>query len=192
MSIIRSTSDPAKATSSVERGGRTVHFTETHVGLVVRLHEQYVGDGESVDEAVVHDPAADIFALIRYCSSRCYDGCRATVDAPAALVERYEREEAERRAAAAAAYEERLAAETRELAWHTLRPGSIVEVSRGRKVPVGTRGEVFWVGGGNYGIRAGIDIGSERLFIAASNLTILEQPGYGSLAYHTDCARRAA
>ncbi len=34
--------------------------------------------------------------------------------------------------------------------------GSRVEVFKGRKVPVGTTGEVFWVGAGTYGTRVGL------------------------------------
>lgn len=35
--------------------------------------------------------------------------------------------------------------------------GATVEVYKGRKVPVGTVGQVFWVGAGNYGYRVGLN-----------------------------------
>lgn len=45
---------------------------------------------------------------------------------------------------------------------NTIRCGKMVEVVRGRKVPKGTVGKVFWMKDTNYGMKVGIAIGDER------------------------------
>jgi hypothetical protein len=48
--------------------------------------------------------------------------------------------------------------------------GCTIRVVKGRKVPIGTEGRVFWMGEDSYGkSKIGIDAGGERIFIAASN-----------------------
>ncbi len=50
--------------------------------------------------------------------------------------------------------------------------GTIIRVVRGRNVPLGTIGRVFWSGVGKYGrLRIGIDTREgERFFLAARNV----------------------
>lgn len=48
--------------------------------------------------------------------------------------------------------------------------GCTVKVIKGRKIPVGTEGRVFWMGTDSYGkSKLGIDVSGERVFIAESN-----------------------
>lgn len=55
--------------------------------------------------------------------------------------------------------------------------GQTVEVTSGRKVPKGTRGEVFWVGEGNYGgYRLGLkETDGTTHWTAATNVTLLSE-----------------
>lgn len=59
------------------------------------------------------------------------------------------------------------------------RRGDIVEVFKGRKVPKGTVGEVFWVGDGRWGLRVGIreEGREEPWWTAASNCRVVEDNG---------------
>jgi hypothetical protein len=57
--------------------------------------------------------------------------------------------------------------------------GKTVIVARGRKVKKGTIGEVFWLGEGNYGLRAGIkDADGTVYWTAASNLDVIDPWDY--------------
>lgn len=52
--------------------------------------------------------------------------------------------------------------------------GKDVEVVRGRKVPIGTKGYVIWYGEGNWGPRVGIkDAAGEVHWTAASNVAVI-------------------
>lgn len=57
--------------------------------------------------------------------------------------------------------------------------GDIVEVFKGRKVPKGTVGEVFWIGDGRWGTRVGIreEGREEPWWTAASNCRVVEASG---------------
>jgi hypothetical protein len=57
--------------------------------------------------------------------------------------------------------------------------GDIVEVFKGRKVPKGTVGEVFWAGEGRWGLRVGIreEGREEPWWTAASNCRVVEGQG---------------
>ncbi len=76
----------------------------------------------------------------------------AEVDCDPAIIAQWEKEEKERR--------ERLERERREAESRAFRAavtnGKIVRVNRGRKVPLGTTGKVFWIGDNYYGKTVGI------------------------------------
>ncbi len=56
----------------------------------------------------------------------------------------------------------------------TVRKGSDVKVVRGRKVPVGTTGKVFWIGDTAYGVRVGINTsGGETVWTAVTNVEVV-------------------
>lgn len=62
------------------------------------------------------------------------------------------------------------AAEENENALYAMK-GQQVKVVKGRKVPIGTTGEVFWVGEGQYGWRLGfLDAEGITHWIAVSNV----------------------
>lgn len=58
--------------------------------------------------------------------------------------------------------------------------GKMVEVVKGRKVPIGTKGEVFWTGDTQWGPRIGIrcDESKATWFIMAENVVVLEPEKY--------------
>ncbi len=52
--------------------------------------------------------------------------------------------------------------------------GNEVFVFKGRKVPIGTEGRVFWTGEGRWGLRIGIETAeAERIFVAAANVFVI-------------------
>lgn len=57
--------------------------------------------------------------------------------------------------------------------------GKRVRVVKGRKVPIGTEGVVFWIGDGKWGTRAGIQTDEgERVFVPVEYLEVLEPEKY--------------
>jgi hypothetical protein len=54
----------------------------------------------------------------------------------------------------------------------TIIKGVTVDVIKGRKVPVGTRAEVTWIGDGGYGPRVGLLIDGEKVYTALGNVAV--------------------
>ena len=52
----------------------------------------------------------------------------------------------------------------------TIRKGVTVDVIKGRKIPIGVRAEVFWIGDGGYGPRVGLMIDGEKFYTALGNV----------------------
>ncbi len=52
----------------------------------------------------------------------------------------------------------------------TICKGVTVDVVKGRKVSVGTRAEVFWVGDSGYGPRVGLMVDGEKVYTALTNV----------------------
>jgi hypothetical protein len=72
-------------------------------------------------------------------------------------------------------------AATDRMAAEAARPsrGKFVIVARGRKVPKGTTGELFWTGYGKFGIRAGLkDAAGTTYWTALSNLDVINPDDY--------------
>lgn len=79
----------------------------------------------------------------------------AVPDAPVEIQAEAARQAAEAQAAAQAAQDARWAAEAKameEALRNTPEPGKVMVVTRGRKVPIGTVGKVFWVRDGRVGL----------------------------------------
>jgi hypothetical protein len=183
MAIHRRVYDSSRfAEPGLERreSGSLVYFVETlAAGLVVAKGDTYIGDGESTYWAIWWNGATGQFEQLWYASDRDYGTGGAEIDAPPALIARYEAKRAADEVARRAAAEvrrverERLEAEERE---RSPRFGSIVRVTRGRLVPIGLEGQVHWIGDGAYGPRAKVAFndGSDR-FIDARNLLVLRQ-----------------
>ena len=144
---------------------RAEDYDITWAGLVVALTEHNFYD-DSDFAAVVWDDGT--WREVTYATTRGWTYRNsATVDAPAELIAAY----AGFRAAQRAAYTASLAAA--EAA--RVDTGKTVEVVKGRKVPVGTTGEVFWTGENKWGVRVGIkDADGEVHWTAASNCQVVE------------------
>ena len=52
----------------------------------------------------------------------------------------------------------------------SVRKGVTVDVIKGRKIPIGTRAVVFWVGESSYGDRVGLMIDGEKVYTALTNV----------------------
>jgi hypothetical protein len=117
----------------------------------------------------VWDPEAEeVKTLVIYTSgmsSRC--GEVAAVDAPADIIAAYEEAEARKKRVAEAGAELRAKEEADADARRDLKEvktGREVVVIKGRKVPVGTRGVVRWLGATEWGYRVGITVqGQDKL-----------------------------
>lgn len=121
------------------------------IGTCIEVGSTYLGDGDSTYWVTVARPGGEEtdgegFRFERV-GTGWYPPRNFVADAPPEAWEAWEAEKAAERAAAQARAEElRRLDEEREAA--TPRKGKTVEVIRGRKVPIGTRGEVFWYGEG--------------------------------------------
>lgn len=57
---------------------------------------------------------------------------------------------------------------------NTVRRGKVVVVARGRKVPKGTQGEVFWIGNNGYGDSVGLVLADgSKVFTALKNVDVM-------------------
>ena len=142
-----------------------LYMKTTHVGLVVGKREMN-GHDDSDFYAIVWDADKECTEEVMYATTRGWSYPNgATVDATPEVLEAYrvwrDRKDAEAR---------KLAAE-REAA--TVRMGRSVRVARGRKVPIGTIGDVFWMGQNQWGLRCGIrDADGKTHWTAAKNLDV--------------------
>lgn len=61
----------------------------------------------------------------------------------------------------------------------TVEKGKEIEVVRGRKVPIGTRGECFWMGENRWGVAVGIRLANgEAAFTAITNVIVAQPDEY--------------
>lgn len=160
------------------------YFETLYPGLVVELGDHYLGDGESSYHATVWKADSGTFEQVGYASDRDTLRGRTEVDAPPALMAAWEADKSRRRAEYAAYLERERQERERarlELEARTPRFGSVVRVARGRKVPTGVEGRVFWVSPESdaWGrTRVGFEArDGERIFIDGANLDVIEQPG---------------
>jgi hypothetical protein len=159
-------------------GTSKVEFT----GAVVSLRECN-GYSDSDFFALVYDPASAVagsedvaqrfgFREIEYSTTRCACQNGAWVDADLDVLKVYkemcEVRQNEARAKAAA------------LDAATPRKGRMIEVVKGRKLPHGTKGEVFWYGQSKFG---GYSVGfitdsGEKHFTNANNVKVIQRVSY--------------
>jgi hypothetical protein len=150
--------------------------TVTHEGRVVGLgrfrHFPGTGMGDNTEYAVVLNPDGTYGEVtLSVYHDGLYDRyAEATVDAPAEAVAAYNSKiEAERKSSKEAAELKALIEEAARL-----EKGKRVRVVRGRKVPHGTEGEVFWVGYTRYGRRVGFTgTDGQTYWTAASNVEVI-------------------
>lgn len=124
------------------------HFRVTWEGRVLWLGERSWHD-DSDFYAMVWDDETESPREVTYASTRGWTyNNGAAVDADEATQAKY------------AAWQDRLREQRAELARRaeeaTPRRGKRVRVVRGRKVPVGTEGEVIWYGDKGWGLRVGV------------------------------------
>lgn len=137
----------------------------TWTGLVLHLTEHNFYD-DSDFYAVVWDDAKSEPREIWYATTRGWTYYNsATADATDEIRAKYTAYRAEQSA--------KYAAHLAEVDAMVPRKGRTVKVVKGRKVPIGTIGEVFWYGETRYGPRVGfITSGDEKFFTAASNVQV--------------------
>jgi hypothetical protein len=128
--------------------GRAFHFSVPGMGDNTKYAVILNANGSYGSEAlsVYHDGLTDEIAY-------------AEIDAHPEAVAAFNALEAAKAAEERAAEEAREAAvEAREVAAEAARihKGDAVRVARGRKVPIGTTGKVFWIGEGKFGTRVGV------------------------------------
>lgn len=149
------------------------HFEVTWEGAVLALREMN-GPDDSDFYAVVWDAAAGAPRDVYYATTRGWTYYNsAAVDATPDVRAAYDAWHAVRRIEyeAAAAEAEAAAAEAEA---RVPRPGRHVRVVKGRKVPVGTEGTVFWAGNAGYGQRVGFTTAQGvKHFTAASNVEVV-------------------
>ncbi len=141
-----------------------------HVGYVLSLFTTSFDCGyETAYHAVVWNPATLQTESVSYGDTRGDKGT-AQVDAAPDVRAAYQ---AYMDVKAAARKAERDAEEAAREATIPRR-GKCVEVFKGRKVPKGTSGRVFWYGSTAYGMRVGIETSTgEKHFTAADNVRVV-------------------
>lgn len=143
-----------------------LYMETSHIGLVLDEGERN-GYDDSDFYAIVWNPTTNATDEITYASTRGWTYPNsATVDATPEV---------------RAAYQAHL--EAKRDAWHkaqaakealTVGKGKTVEVFKGRKVPVGVKGVIFWVGVGQYGERVGIkDAKGAVHWTASANVRVI-------------------
>lgn len=171
-----------RRTNPEERAAGLGETIRTHIGQVVKLGSTYWGDGDSAYWAIVSDGRGG-YEQIGYCSTYCGcqssgDRCRAELDPSPELAAAYI-EHTERNDEISTVMQNANLADAR---WHRPSIGAFVRVVRGRKIPLGTEGQIGWTGPSKFGERVGIlpeSGASQMLFTAASNVEVLFQPQLG-------------
>jgi hypothetical protein len=142
--------------NSAEYKDETTHEGLVVVGTYTRLERVMSDMWETVRYCMVWDPETSSFEEK---SLGCHDLTvrvgTATVDAPPEVLEAYEAEQAAKQATKEHLAAERAALSARkrmETEWHSPKHGKIMQVVRGRKVPKGTIGKVFWMRDGRVGL----------------------------------------
>ena len=150
------------------------HSTVEHIGLVVNIGSTYIGDGDSHYWADVLNPETGQFETV----GLGYTPAGAKVDAPADLQKIWDDLVAAKRASAMAAnalsaYGRALQNEADDA--ERVKKGSWVKVVKGRKVPIGTVGQVKWEGDGQWGWRVllSVEDGQQDVWTNGSNVEAL-------------------
>jgi hypothetical protein len=132
---------------SVFRNNHDGTETETYAGCVLGLGSKgYVGDSDFY--AIVWDEEAQAVVTALYETTRCAADGRAVVDATPEVIAKA-KEWLKDWAAKALTVGYKTKA-TEEL--YNIDKGTVVRVFKGRKVPIGTVGTVFWKGEKHYGV----------------------------------------
>ncbi len=148
----------------------------THIGQVLSLdvwrNKQVMSDvWEDIPYAVVFDGVKEIEVW------NCY-GTRCEVDATPEVIAAHSAWKVRLAALcdSAGALDDRISTLERQIKGRTgpvqLRRGDEAHVYKGRKVPVGTKGRVFWIGDCTFGVRVGLELADgSKVFTAIDNVT---------------------
>ena len=145
--------------------------TETHIGQVLSYTTSYNSSMDITSSYAIvwnadKNNTEQVYVWNDF-DSRTNDSY--TIDATPEVVTAYE---AKKQADSRAYYAEQ---EAREIA--TVRKDKTVTVVRGRKVPIGTRGQVFWIGNNGYGESVGIiTADGSKHFTAIGNVEVTPLP----------------
>ena len=144
----------------------TTSNVTTHTGLVLSVGERN-GYDDSDFYAVVWDEAAGKPVDVTYASTRYWSrDTSAFIDATPEVRAKADAWYAEAARVAAVAAAEREAKRVCR--------GRLVQVVKGRKVPVGLVGEVIWMGDGQWGTRVGIkDTAGDVHWTALTNVAVV-------------------
>lgn len=166
------------------------------VGTTVGTGSSYLGDGDSVYWVLVAKPGGEEtdgegFVFVQE-GTGWYPPRNVVVDASEEALAQYEAECAARKAKAVALYDEGVRLDQMRQARRPFK-GREVEVTSGRKVPVGTKGTVFWYGEGQWGWRVGFKApgSDEAIWTAASNVTVVNPEQYAPDAFAEQAAYEA-
>lgn len=143
-----------------------LYMERSHIGLVLETREEN-GYDDSDFYAVVWNAEKGETEKVYYASTRGWTYPNgANVDATEDVVTAYNAWLDKRRAEYAA---QKVAAEAA-----VVRRGKMVVVFKGRKVPIGTTGEIFWLGAGNHSERVGLkDSAGNVHWTAKSNVRVI-------------------
>lgn len=144
-------------------------------GLVLAAYEQN-GYDDSDFYALVWNEEKQEIEHVRYATTRGWSyPCNAWIDATPEVIEKARES---RRPAIKSMFYSNAEKKAKEI-----QKGKTVKVVRGRKVPKGTEGEVFWYGSTAFGYSVGImydvlndegiAIGRERVFTSAKNVEVV-------------------
>ncbi len=173
---VRAAAASAMGKSEPQTGWDNSGWVVSHEGLVVARREANFWDDSDFYAVVWEDGKS---REIQYGTTRAWTyNSSAVVDASPEVKAAYEAAETEARVAYAE-YLERL--ETERLAGLPTK-GKTVKVVKGRKIPVGTVGTVFWYGDGQWGWRVGLEFEGKREFTAADNVEVLTEVPQGVAA----------
>lgn len=121
---------------------RPIYMRETHIGIVLSLGEDN-GRDDSDFYAMIWNAEKQTAERYYYASTRGWTyPNHAGIDATPEVLQAYQ---AKREADYQAAVKARAEVERK-----TPSVGKAVKVVRGRKIPIGTQGEVFWIGQDSY------------------------------------------
>jgi hypothetical protein len=149
-------------------------------GLVVGYGDQYLGDGDSVWFVRIWNPVTKREHQIGmgYVNMNPQENVDVQYDATPEVKAEWEAWKAEQEAIRAQkekAYEEAQRKYFLEQEAQTPTKGKYVKVVKGRKVPKGTIGEVFWRGQNQWGWSVGLELANgDRVFTADHNVEVIK------------------
>lgn len=162
-------------------------------GLVVGYGDTYLGDGDSVWYVRIWNPVTKKEDHIGkgYVNAAPWKDDAVEYDATPEVKADWETWKAEQQRIIDQKQRENDEADRKyraEQELKTPRRGKVVRVVRGRKIPKGTEGRVFWYGRNNYGWGVGIELADgSKVFTNPNNVEVIAQADDGKeIVVHSD------